>query len=131
MLAPQVELEMPELAEKKSELVVQSAAMNKQLFDIESSILKLLAESKGNILDDTNLIETLAQAKKTSNEVNIRMQEAEVTSVEVNKTSEEYRPVAKRASLLYFCLADMANVDPMYQCARGVLRCWGGFNSLI
>ena len=56
---------MPELAEKKSELVVQSAAMNKQLFDIESSILKLLAESKGNILDDTNLIETLAQAKKT------------------------------------------------------------------
>ena len=68
-----VELEMPELAEKKSELVVQSAAMNKQLFDIESSILKLLAESKGNILDDTNLIETLAQAKKTSNEVNIRV----------------------------------------------------------
>ena len=118
-----VELEMPELAEKKSELVVQSAAMNKQLFDIESSILKLLAESKGNILDDTNLIETLAQAKKTSNEVNIRMQEAEVTAVEVNKTSEEYRPVAKRASLLYFCLADMANVDPMYQYARGVLRC--------
>ena len=63
---------MPELAEKKSELVVQSAAMNKQLFDIESSILKLLAESKGNILDDTNLIETLAQAKKTSNEVRAR-----------------------------------------------------------
>ena len=55
-----------------------------------------------------------------SNEVNIRMQEAEVTSIEVNKTSEEYRPVAKRASLLYFCLADMANVDPMYQCDLGV-----------
>ena len=57
------------------------------------------------------------------------MQEAEITSIEVNKTSEEYRPVAKRASLLYFCLADMANVDPMYQCARGVLRGWGGFTS--
>ena len=113
---------MPDLAEKKSELVVQSAAMNKQLFDIESSILKLLAESTGNILDDTNLIETLAQAKKTSNEVNIRMQEAEVTAVEVNKTSEEYRPVAKRASLLYFCLADMANVDPMYQCELRVMN---------
>ena len=129
LLGATVELEMPELAEKKSELVVQSAAMNKQLFDIESSILKLLAESKGNILDDTNLIETLAQAKKTSNEVNIRMQEAEVTAIEVNKTSEEYRPVAKRASLLYFCLADMANVDPMYQCARGVP--WSGFTLSI
>ena len=70
-MSPQVELEMPELAEKKSELVVQSAAMNKQLFDIESSILKLLAESKGNILDDTNLIETLAQAKKTSDSASV------------------------------------------------------------
>ena len=58
------------------------------------------------------------------------MQEAELTSIEVNKTSEEYRPVAKRASLLYFCLADLANVDPMYQCARGVLTCCGAFTSL-
>ena len=66
-------------------------------------------------------------APRRSNEVNIRMQEAEITSIEVNKTSEEYRPVAKRASLLYFCLADMANVDPMYQCARGVLTCGGAF----
>jgi len=24
-------------------------------------------------------------------------------------------PVAKRASLLFFCIADLANVDPMYQ----------------
>ena len=57
------------------------------------------------------------------------MQEAEVTSIEVNKTSEEYRPVAKRASLLYFCLADMANVDPMYQCELRVLRGCGAFTS--
>ena len=52
-----------------------------------------------------------------------------MTSIEVNKTSEEYRPVAKRASLLYFCLADMANVDPMYQCALRVLRRCGAFTA--
>ena len=89
LLGATVELEMPELAEKKSELVVQQAQMNKQLFDIESEILLLLSNSTGNILDDTNLIETLAQAKQTSDEVNVRMKEAEETSIEVDKTSEE------------------------------------------
>jgi dynein heavy chain len=29
--------------------------------------------------------------------------------------SELYRPVAKRASLLYFVIADLGDVDPMYQ----------------
>ena len=57
---------MPELAKQKADLVLQNAASNKQLFDIEFEILYLLSNSKGNILDDTVLIETLAQAKVTS-----------------------------------------------------------------
>lgn len=37
--------------------------MNIELYGIESQILKLLSESEGNILDNTALIETLAEAK--------------------------------------------------------------------
>ena len=33
----------------------------------------------------------------------------------IDTTRNEYRPVAFRAALLFFCVADMANVDPMYQ----------------
>lgn len=47
----------------QEELVVNGAAMNIQLYGIESQILKLLSESEGNILDNTALIETLAEAK--------------------------------------------------------------------
>lgn len=36
--------------------------------------------------------------------------EAEETEKEIEARSNEYRPVAKRASLLYFCLADLAVV---------------------
>jgi len=50
---------------RKADLVPQNAASNKQLFDIDSEILYLLSNSKGNILDDTVLIKTLAQAKIT------------------------------------------------------------------
>lgn len=43
--------------------MINGAAMNIQLYGIESQILKLLGESEGNILDNTELIETLAEAK--------------------------------------------------------------------
>ena len=110
-----VEEELPELAEKKGELVVENAAMNKQLYDIESQILFLLANSTGNILDDTELINALAEAKVTSEEIKSKMQESEATSEEIFATSEEYRPAAYKAAIMYFCIADLASVDPMYQ----------------
>jgi dynein heavy chain len=107
--------ELPELAQQKANLVVQNAAMNRQLYDIESEILYLLSNSKGNILDDTVLIETLAQSKKTSEEIKEKMREASNIEQEILVQSELYRPVAKRASLLYFVIADLGEVDPMYQ----------------
>merc|ERR1712232_1277577 len=61
--------ELPELERKKNELVVQNADMAKQLQDIEDKILYMLSNSKGNILDDAELIETLASSKKTSAEI--------------------------------------------------------------
>ena len=57
------------LAKQKADLVLQNATSNKQLFDIEFEILYLLSNSKGNILDDTVLIETSAQAKVTGEAV--------------------------------------------------------------
>jgi dynein heavy chain len=115
MLGLSVSEEMPDLAEKKAELTVQNAESNKQLYDIESQILYLLSHSTGNILDDTNLIETLAEAKVTSTEVSAKMAEAEITEKEIDASSAEYIPVAYRASLLFFCIADLSNVDSMYQ----------------
>lgn len=43
------------------------------------------------------------------------MAEAEETEKEIDATRELYRPVAIRASLLFFCISDLALVDPMYQ----------------
>ncbi|OQR83181.1 sporangia induced dynein heavy chain [Achlya hypogyna] len=110
-----VQKEMPELAEKKNELVLSNADSKRQLYDIENQILYLLSHSQGNILDDTNLIETLASSKQTSAVVVEKMKEAEETEKEIDARSDGYRPVAYRAALLFFCIADLARVDPMYQ----------------
>ena len=53
--------ERPDLEMEKAELIVQNAAMKKQLKEIEDQILELLSSAEGNILDDENLINVLAR----------------------------------------------------------------------
>ena len=99
LLGITVAKERPDLQETKDQLVVQSAKMQAQLKEIESTILKLLFESSGNILDDEGLINTLAQSKVTSNEIEVKAKEAAETEIMIDKTREEYRPVAFHAAL--------------------------------
>ena len=115
MLGVFVVTELPELEERKNSLMLANARGRKELADIESKILFLLSNSKGNILDDEELIETLSSSKTKSADIKAHVAEAEATEKEIDATRERYRSVAFRASLLYFCISDLANVDPMYQ----------------
>ena len=38
-----------------------------------------------------------------------------MTEEQIDKTREGYRSVAYRASILFFCIIDLAGIDPMYQ----------------
>jgi dynein heavy chain len=111
--------ERPDLAQLKDQLVVNNAAMNKQMTEIESNILRLLAESTGDILEDETLINTLAESKKTSTEVASKLKDAEVTEKDIDETRVKYTPVAFRSTILYFAVADLAAIDPMYQYSLG------------
>jgi dynein heavy chain len=115
MLGTVVAKEMPEMEMKKNNLMVQNAKMKKQLQEIADQILKLLSESTGDILEDETLINVLAESKATSTEINQKVLEAEVIEKEIDVTRKGYIPVAFRASLLYFCIADLSLIDPMYQ----------------
>ena len=115
MLGLVVAKEAPELELKKNELVISSASMKKQLEEIEDKILKLLKEAKGDILEDENLINVLSEAKNTSKEINIKVKEQEIVEKEIDQARAGYVPVAFRASILYFCVADLSPIDPMYQ----------------
>jgi len=119
LLGITVAKERADLQALKEELIVSNAKMASQLKDIESTILKLLSESSGNILDDEGLINTLAQSKVTSNEIQVKADEAAKTEIMIDATREEYRPVAFHAALLFFCVADMGNVNSMYQYSMG------------
>ena len=58
---------------------------------------------------------TLVCAQVTSAAINKRLAEAEQTEANITEAREKYRSVATRGSVMYFVVADMGVVDPMYQ----------------
>ncbi|XP_075250490.1 dynein axonemal heavy chain 3-like isoform X2 [Convolutriloba macropyga] len=107
--------EKPELEEKKNELILESAANKRQLKEIEDQILEVLTSSSGNILEDEKAIKILSSSKILSEEISAKQAIAEKTQIEIDETRSGYTPVAKHASILFFCISDMANIEPMYQ----------------
>jgi len=115
MLGTVVAKEKEEMEKKRVQMVIEDAENKKQLKEIEDTILRLLKEAEGNILDDEVLINTLGESKITSNKIQIKVKEAEKTAVVIAKTRESFTSVAFRVSQLFFTISDLAGVDPMYQ----------------
>ncbi|XP_074537088.1 dynein axonemal heavy chain 12 [Halichoeres trimaculatus] len=107
--------ERPELEEERNALILQSAANKRQLKEIEDKILETLQSSEGNILEDESAIQILDSAKIMSNEITKKQQIAEKTEIKIAESREGYRSIAKHSSILYFSIADLTNIDPMYQ----------------
>ena len=85
MLGTVVAKEQPELEAKKNAPRGEAMRrMKKQLADTEDAILRMLNEASGDILDDSVLIDTLAQSKKTSAEITERVSEAEIIEKEID-----------------------------------------------
>lgn len=87
------------------------------LIDLENELLRLLNESRGSLLEDAELFNTLKVSKATSVAVTKSLEISEITEKEIDNAREGYRPSAKRASILFFVLNDMGKIDPMYQFA--------------
>jgi dynein heavy chain len=122
LLGDVVRKERPDVEERKNNLVTSIANDKKQLDGLEKTILRLLSDSKGFVLDDIELIEALGESKIVSGVVKERLKESEKTEEEINTMRLRYTPCATRASILYFVIADMANVDPMYQYSLGYFK---------
>ncbi|KAM9343831.1 dynein axonemal heavy chain 12-like [Pholidichthys leucotaenia] len=107
--------ERPKLEEERNALILQSAANKRQLKETEDKILETLQSSEGNILEDESAIQILDSAKTMSNEITKKQQIAEKTEIEIAESREGYRAIAKHSSILFFSIADLTNIDPMYQ----------------
>uniref|UniRef100_A0AAX7TS70 Dynein axonemal heavy chain 11 n=1 Tax=Astatotilapia calliptera TaxID=8154 RepID=A0AAX7TS70_ASTCA len=115
LLAQVVNQERPDLEQLKSELTKQQNMFKIELKLLEDELLTRLSAAESNFLGDNVLVEKLETTKHTAAEIEMKVLEAKVNEVKINEAREHYRPVAVRASLLYFIMNDLNKINPMYQ----------------
>jgi len=110
-----VSQERPDLEEQRNLLIIESAENKRLLKEIEDKILHIMSSSSGNILEDETAIVTLKESKVLSDEISQKQATAEETEININLVRQSYSPVAYSSQVLFFCIADLANIEPVYQ----------------
>lgn len=115
MLNIVVKKELPSLEEKRQRNVIDYFEKKERQKNIEDSILAKLSSAGDNILDDVDLISTLKNSKIEALEIEHKLIEQERDKEKFQHERVQYQPVASRVSHLFFIVAELVNVEPMYQ----------------
>ncbi|XP_053061953.1 dynein axonemal heavy chain 10 isoform X4 [Acinonyx jubatus] len=115
LLSVLVAYERRELEEQREHLIQETSENKNLLKDLEDSLLRELATSTGNMLDNVELVQTLEETKSKAMEVSEKLKLAEKTALDIDRLRDGYRPAARRGAILFFVLSEMALVNAMYQ----------------
>eukprot|EP01060_Flectonema_neradi_P002972 TRINITY_DN11858_c1_g1_i1.p1 TRINITY_DN11858_c1_g1~~TRINITY_DN11858_c1_g1_i1.p1 ORF type:complete len:4751 (+),score=995.77 TRINITY_DN11858_c1_g1_i1:132-14255(+) len=129
LLSDVIGKERKELEEERLRLIEKMNENKKMLSSLEDKLLTQLSTSSTNLIDDDDLITTLAENKKKSGELTEKQTVAEETRKRINSASLEYLPVAIRGSVLYFLIVELSLISPMYQ--TSLLQFRGLFDNAI
>ena len=107
--------EKPDIEIQRDDIIVKMSSAKKSLKEAQDQILEMLAEAKGMILDDDDLINTLERSKQQSQDIIKSLMKNSIIEIQVNDYRNKYLSVAVRGTVLYFVISDLAGIDPMYQ----------------
>merc|ERR1719428_2053676 len=110
LLGRVLQMEQKALEDSLAALKEDVTNNTKSLQLLDKQLLERLSNSTGNLLDDTELIEVLANTKAKAKEVEGKLAEAAEREIEINEKREQFRPVATRGSIMYFNMTDMTLV---------------------
>lgn len=82
---------------------------------LEDELLEQLSSAEGDVLGDKRLVENLESSKNMAMEIVEKVSESRQASIKIDEAREQFRPVATRASLLYFIINDLHKINPIYQ----------------
>ena len=107
--------ERPDVDKRRSNLIKMQGEFNTNLRQLEKRLLRALNESRGNILDDDTVIETLETLKKEAAVISRKMTETEGVMNEVEKITLQYSCIANACSSIFAILELLHHLNHTYQ----------------
>ncbi|KAJ3116477.1 Cytoplasmic dynein 2 heavy chain 1 [Phlyctochytrium bullatum] len=106
--------EKPELEIEKVKILKGEDELKMQLSSLEESLLKELASSDGNILENTSLIESLNETKSKSISISNGLQESSRLQAALDGERDKFTPLSQFGSSLFFVVTDLKKLNNMY-----------------
>lgn len=110
-----LKVERPDVDERRTNLMKLQGEFKIHLRQLEKRLLQALNESRGNILDDDNVIETLETLKKEAADISQKMSETDGVMTEVDNITLEYNIVARSCSAVFAVLEQLHHINHFYQ----------------
>ena len=115
LLSKVIQKEQRSLEEQLQQVLEAVTQHTNELFALNHALLERLTANEGNLLDDLELIQVLAQTKATARGVKEKLVMAKETRQSIRQKRDQYRAIATRGSVLYFSMVEAASINPMYQ----------------
>lgn len=106
--------ERPEVDKRRTNLIKMQGEFNTNLRQLEKKLLQALNESRGNILDDDNVIQTLETLKKEAAVISRKVAETEGVMAEVERITRQYNRIALACSSLFAILEQLHYLNHAY-----------------
>ena len=97
-----------------------------RLDNLEREILRVMAASEGNLLEDENAINTLKTSQEERDEVLDAQSALEKEMLALEKQRQPYRALASAVSPTFFLLQDMSRIRSIYQYSLPLFMEWFG-----
>jgi dynein heavy chain 1 len=110
-----LKFERPDVDQRRTNLMKLQGEFKLHLRQLEKRLLQALNESRGNILDDDRVIDTLETLKTDAAEVSRKMQETEGVMGEVEAITKQYQIVARACSSVFAVLEQLHHLNHFYQ----------------
>ena len=107
--------ERPDVDKRRTNLIKMQGEFNTNLRQLEKKLLQALNESRGNILDDDKVIQTLETLKKEAAAISRKVAETDGVMAEVERITEEYSRIANACSSIFAMLEQLHHLSHAYR----------------
>nr|CCC94835.1 putative dynein heavy chain [Trypanosoma congolense IL3000] len=114
LLGVTIQHERPELEQERAALLQKEEGLKLELNKLEERLLSDLANSSGDLLENTALIQALNDVKVQASNITEALKKSHELEKELNEKREVYRPFASSGSTIFFLVKDLEHLNRMY-----------------